>query len=65
MSGKFSPAGICGIFPAITLRMDSKCARIYKTEWHNSAITPANRALFQFSRRDEYIYNTWIKSGNR
>lgn len=37
------------------LRMDGKCARIYKTEWHNSAITPANRALFQFTKRDECL----------
>lgn len=37
------------------LLMDSKCARVYKGEWHNPAITPANRAVFNFSRRDECL----------
>ncbi len=37
------------------LLMDSKCARVYKGEWHNPAITPANRAMFNFSRRDECL----------
>ena len=38
-----------------TLLVDSKCARVYKSEWHNTAITPANRSLFTFSKRDECI----------
>lgn len=33
--------------------MDAKCARVYKSDWHNNAITTANRALFTFSKRDE------------
>jgi len=37
------------------LIIDSKCARVYKPRWHNEAITPANRELFNFSRRDECI----------
>ncbi len=37
------------------LFLDSKCARVYKPAWHNPAITPANRELFGFSRRDECI----------
>jgi len=37
------------------LIIDSKCARVYKPHWHNEAITPANRELFNFSRRDECI----------
>ncbi|MBU0946105.1 MAG: DUF2398 family protein [Proteobacteria bacterium] len=37
------------------LLMDAKCARVYKGEWHNPAITPANRAMFNFSRRDECL----------
>ncbi len=38
-----------------SLLIDSKCARVYKTEWHNKAITPANRSLFNFSKRDECL----------
>ena len=38
-----------------SLLIDSKCARGYKAEWHNTAITPANRALFSLSRRDECL----------
>lgn len=38
-----------------SLLIDAKCARVYKAEWHNSAITPANRALFTFSKRDECL----------
>jgi hypothetical protein len=37
------------------LIIDSKCARVYKPLWHNEAITPANRELFTFSKRDECI----------
>lgn len=37
------------------LFIDSKCARVYKPRWHNDSITPANRELFTFSRRDECI----------
>lgn len=33
--------------------MDGKCARVFKAAWHNSEITPANRDLFNFTRRDE------------
>lgn len=36
-----------------SLLMDAKCARVYKSDWHNNAITTANRALFTFSKRDE------------
>ena len=38
-----------------SLLIDTKCARVYKAEWHNTAITPANRALFNFSKRDECL----------
>lgn len=38
-----------------SLLIDSKCARVYKAEWHNAAITPANRSLFNFSKRDECL----------
>lgn len=34
---------------------DGKCARLYKDTWHNPAITPANRDLFDFTKRDECI----------
>lgn len=37
------------------LLIDTKCARVYKAEWHNTAITPANRSLFNFSKRDECL----------
>ncbi len=37
------------------LSMDSKCARVFKREWHNPAITSANRALFNFRKRDECL----------
>ncbi len=37
------------------LFVDSKCARVYKPTWYNNAITPGNRELFTFSRRDECI----------
>lgn len=38
-----------------TLLMDGKCARAYKSEWHNTAIPPASRGLFSFTRRDECL----------
>jgi len=38
-----------------TLLIDSKCARVYKADWYNRAITPKNRSLFQFSKRDECL----------
>ena len=38
-----------------TLLMDTKCARIYKSEWYNRAISPRYRSLFQFTKRDECL----------
>lgn len=38
-----------------TLVMDAKCARLYKPKWYNEAITPPNRDMFGFTRRDECI----------
>ncbi len=38
-----------------TLLIDSKCARVYKADWYNRAITPKNRSLFQFTKRDECL----------
>ena len=38
-----------------TLVMDAKCARLYKPKWHNEAITPPNRDMFGFTRRDECL----------
>lgn len=38
-----------------TLIVDSKCARVYKAQWYNRAITPKNRSLFSFSKRDECL----------
>lgn len=37
------------------LFVDVKCARVYKPKWYNESITPSNRELFNFSRRDECI----------
>jgi hypothetical protein len=34
---------------------DAKCARLYKETWHNDRITPSNRDLFNFTRRDECL----------
>jgi len=34
---------------------DAKCARLYKPEWFNDRITPSNRDLFSFTRRDECL----------
>ncbi len=38
-----------------TLLIDSKCARVYKSEWYNNAISQKNRSLFTFTKRDECI----------
>jgi hypothetical protein len=38
-----------------TLVVDSKCARVFKERWYNDAITPSNRDLFNFTRRDECL----------
>ena len=38
-----------------TLHLDTKCARVYKDRWYNERITPSNRDLFNFTRRDECI----------
>src|SRR5262245_47451249 len=35
--------------------VDQKCARLYKPEWHNDLITPAQRDLFQLSRRNDCL----------
>lgn len=34
---------------------DGKCARLYKETWFNERITPSNRDLFNFTKRDECI----------
>ncbi len=34
---------------------DPKCARLYKETWYNERITPANRDLFNFTKRDECL----------
>lgn len=38
-----------------TLVMDAKCARLYKPKWYNEAITPPNRDMFGFTRRDDCL----------
>jgi hypothetical protein len=38
-----------------TLLMDSKCARVYKADWHNPAISSSARTMFNFTRRDECL----------
>ncbi len=43
------------LFYGWSLIIDSKCARVYKADWYNRAITPANRSLFQFTKRDECL----------
>lgn len=43
------------VFYGWTLLMDNKCARVYKTDWYNPAISPAARAMFNFTRRDECL----------
>jgi len=34
---------------------DPKCARLYKATWYNERITPSNRDLFNFTKRDECV----------
>jgi hypothetical protein len=34
---------------------DPKCARLYKETWYNERITPSNRDLFNFTKRDECV----------
>lgn len=38
-----------------SLLMDTKCARVYKAEWYNRAISPRHRSLFQFTKRDDCL----------
>jgi hypothetical protein len=38
-----------------TLLMDTKCARVYKAEWYNRAISPRHRSMFQFTKRDDCL----------
>lgn len=38
-----------------TLVTDGKCARLYKPQWFNEAVTPPNRDMFGFTKRDESI----------
>ncbi len=38
-----------------TLVTDGKCARLYKPKWYNEAVTPPNRDLFGFTRRDDCV----------
>ena len=38
-----------------TLVADGKCARLYKPKWFNEAVTPPNRDMFGFTKRDESI----------
>lgn len=35
------------------LVMDAKCARLYKPKWFNEKVTPPNRDMFTFTKRDE------------
>ncbi len=37
------------------LMMDGKCARVYKSVWHNPEITPTNRDVFHFNKKNEQI----------
>jgi hypothetical protein len=34
---------------------DAKCARLYKEAWFNDRITPSNRDMFNFTKRDECV----------
>jgi len=43
------------LFYGWSLIIDTKCARVYKADWFNRTITPANRSIFQFTRRDECL----------
>ena len=36
-----------------SLVMDAKCARLYKPKWFNEKISPPNRDMFTFTKRDE------------
>ena len=38
-----------------TLLMDAKCARVYKAEWYNRAISQRHRSLFHFTKRDDCL----------
>ena len=35
--------------------VDQKCARLYKPEWHNPALKPSQRDLFQLTRRNDCL----------
>lgn len=37
------------------LVLDPKCGRLYKETWYNDRITPSNRDLFNFTKRDECL----------
>jgi len=37
------------------LFMDAKCARFYKDQWHNEAVSETNRDMFDFRTRDECL----------
>jgi hypothetical protein len=34
---------------------DGKCARLYKETWYNKGVTPSQRDLFDFTRRDDCL----------
>jgi len=38
-----------------TLVVDDRCARLYKTRWHNRALKPSQHDVFDLTRRDECI----------
>ena len=40
-------------FHGWTLVMDEKCARLYKPKWYNEEVTPPNRDMFTFTKRDD------------
>ncbi len=37
------------------LTVDAKCARVLKPLWYNEKITPSNRDIFNFTKRDDCI----------
>jgi len=37
------------------LTVDAKCGRVFKPRWYNEKITPSNRDMFNFTKRDECI----------
>ena len=37
------------------LVVDARCARLYKPQWHNSALKPSQHDVFEPTRRDECI----------